>query len=67
VPRDPSPAYQRVLFYVDAATSQVRRVLVLDAQGNRNRFDFDEPVVNEAIPASEFRFVPPPGTALVKP
>jgi outer membrane lipoprotein carrier protein len=67
VPRNPSPAYQRVLFYVDAATSQVRRVLVLDAQGNRNRFDFDEPAVNEAIPASEFRFVPPPGTAVVKP
>jgi outer membrane lipoprotein carrier protein len=50
VPRDASPAYARVLFYVDAATSHVRRVLVLDALGNRNRFDFHNARVNEPLP-----------------
>jgi outer membrane lipoprotein carrier protein len=67
VPRDASPAYEKVLFYVDAATAQVRRVLVLDAQGNRNRFDFSDPVVNKTIAASEFQFKPPRGTTVVKP
>src|SRR5262249_47595493 len=39
-PKDATPAYQKVLLYVDGPTAQVRRVLILDAQGNRNRFDF---------------------------
>ena len=66
-PKTPSPAYQKVLFYVDSATSQVRRVLIVDGQGNRNRFDFENPKVNEAVPADRFKFVPPPGTSVVKP
>lgn len=66
-PKTPSPAYQKVLFYVDGATSQVRRVLIVDGQGNRNRFDFENPKVNEAIPADRFKFVPPPGTSIVRP
>jgi outer membrane lipoprotein carrier protein len=66
-PKTPSPAYQKVLFYVDSATSQVRRVLIVDGQGNRNRFDFDNPKVNETVPPEHFKFVPPPGTSVVKP
>jgi outer membrane lipoprotein carrier protein len=66
-PRQPTPAYQTMLFYVDAATHQVRRVLLLDAQGNRNRFDFVDPVVNVRPPAGEFDFVPPPGTKIIRP
>jgi outer membrane lipoprotein carrier protein len=66
-PKDATPAYQKVLLYVDSATAQVRRVLILDAQGNRNRFDFDNPLVNNAVPASEFAFSPPAGTQIVKP
>jgi outer membrane lipoprotein carrier protein len=50
---------------VDAQTFQVRRVLVLDAQGNRNRFDFLSPSVNGAVPASQFAFTPPAGTTIV--
>jgi outer membrane lipoprotein carrier protein len=67
VPKDKTPAYQKMLLYVDTQTSQVRRVLMLDAQGNRNRFDFSSPVVNQPIPASEFTFTPPPGTRVIKP
>ena len=66
-PKTPSPAYQKVLFYIDGPTSQVRRVLIVDGQGNRNRFDFENPKVNETIPADRFKFVPPPGTSVVRP
>jgi outer membrane lipoprotein carrier protein len=66
-PRDPTPAYQSMLLYVDAATHQVRRVLLLDAQGNRNRFDFVQPTVNVKVSLGEFRFKPPPGTKIIKP
>jgi outer membrane lipoprotein carrier protein len=66
-PKDATPAYQKVLLYVDAATNQVRRALILDAQGNRNRFDFDTPTVNNPIPPEEFNFTPPPGTKVIKP
>jgi outer membrane lipoprotein carrier protein len=66
-PKDATPAYQKVLLYVDAQTSQVRRALILDAQGNRNRFDFDKPIVNQPVAKGEFEFVPPPGTKVIKP
>ncbi|HKQ71212.1 MAG TPA: outer membrane lipoprotein carrier protein LolA [Polyangiaceae bacterium] len=67
VPTAPTPAYQKVLLYVDGDTAQVRRVLILDAQGNKNRFDFENAVVNTPVPASEFTFTPPAGTQIVKP
>ncbi len=66
-PKTPAAAYAKVLFYVDSATSQVRRVMVVDGQGNRNRFDFINPKVNEPVPANEFQFTPPPGTSVVRP
>ncbi len=66
-PKEPTPAFQKMLLYVDAGTYQVRRVLMIDAQRNRNRFDFLSPVVNKPIPAGEFVFHPPPGTQIVKP
>jgi len=66
-PKDPTPSYQKVLLYIDAATAQVRRVLILDAQGNRNRFDFENPLVNTRVPTNEFSFSPPEGTQIVKP
>ena len=66
-PKSPSPAYQKVLMYVDASTAQVRRMLILDAQGNRNMFTFENPVVNTPIPPAEFLFEPPKGTTIVQP
>ena len=67
VPKSPTPAYQKVFFYVDAKTFQVRRVLLLDAQRNRNRFDFVTPVVNKSVDKAEFNFTPPAGTRIIKP
>jgi outer membrane lipoprotein carrier protein len=66
-PKQPTAAYTKVLFYVDASTSQVRRVMVIDGQGNRNRFDFVSPRVNEPVAATQFTFTPPPGTSIVRP
>jgi len=66
-PKEATPAYQKVLLYVDSQTNQVRRALILDAQGNKNRFDFVTVVVNQAVEKKEFEFTPPPGTKTVKP
>jgi outer membrane lipoprotein carrier protein len=66
-PLQPTAAYQKVLFFIDAQTFQVRRVLILDAQGNRNRFDFITPEVNTKAPQGEFTFTPPPGTQIIRP
>lgn len=66
-PKSPTPAYQKILFYIDANTAQVRRVLLVDAQKNRNRFDFEDAKANEPVPPAAFTFTPPPGTNVVKP
>jgi outer membrane lipoprotein carrier protein len=66
-PKAATPSYQKVLFYVDKATSQVLRVLILDGQGNTNTFTFDAPRVNDPIAPGQFSFTPPPGTNIVRP
>lgn len=66
-PREPTPAYQKMLLFVDAKTDQVRRVMLIDAQGNRNRFDFSNPVVNKKSLPDEFKFTPLKGTKVIKP
>jgi len=66
-PKESSPAYQKMILYVDAATNQVRRALVLDAQGNRNRFDFSSPIINQPADKKEFDFNAPPGTKVHRP
>jgi outer membrane lipoprotein carrier protein len=67
IPREPTPAYQKMLLFVDGQTFQVRRVLLIDAQKNKNVFDFSEPVVNMPVPPSEFQFAAPSGTQVIKP
>ena len=70
-PREPSPHYDRILFYVmrdeGRPTGVVRRVLIIDPAGNRNRFDFAEMQWNPQVPASRFRFSPPAGVRCVRP
>lgn len=66
-PKQPTAAYTKVLFYVDTATSQVRRVLIVDGQSNRNRFDFSNPRVNDPVKEDTFKFSPPPGTQVIRP
>jgi outer membrane lipoprotein carrier protein len=66
-PKEATPAYQKVFLYIDAGTYQVRRVMLLDAQRNRNRFDFLNPEVNTKTAPGEFSFTPPPGTQVIRP
>lgn len=66
-PKQPLATVQKVLLYVDAATHYVRRVLLLDAQGNRNRFDFEDVKLDDALDLREFTFVAPPGTSVIHP
>jgi outer membrane lipoprotein carrier protein len=66
-PKEATPAYQKMLLYVDGPTAQVRRVLIVDAQGNRNRFDFASPTVNQPIEPATFTFTPPKGTKIIRP
>lgn len=69
-PRAPTPYYEYVLFYVDKALLEkkdpgvMRRVLIVDAQGNRNRFDFEDVSQPASIDPGEFVFSPPPGTTI---
>jgi len=65
-PRAATPAYERVVLYVDRRTYQVRRVLVRDSQGNRNRFDFTAMEANGSAPPGEFAITPPKGTLVVR-
>ncbi|MGC4087307.1 MAG: outer membrane lipoprotein carrier protein LolA [Polyangiaceae bacterium] len=65
-PKEASSTYQKVFLYVDAGTYQVRRVMLLDAQRNRNRFDFVQPEVNAKSPPGEFAFTPPAGTQVIR-
>jgi outer membrane lipoprotein carrier protein len=66
-PKQANAAYTKVLFYVDSASNHVRRALIVDAQGNRNRFDFVEPKVNIPVDDGTFKLVPPAGTQVIKP
>lgn len=66
-PKKENAAYTKVLFYVDGSTYHVRRALIVDAQGNRNRFDFVEPKVNVPVEDGTFKLVPPAGTQIIKP
>ena len=41
--------------------------MIIDGQGNRNRFDFENPRRNEAVAPEVFKFTPPPGTSIIHP
>ena len=63
-PKAATNLYSFVLFYVDGETYQVRRVLIVDAQDNRNRFDFAKPTVNAKVDDSRFKWAPPAGATV---
>lgn len=65
-PRQPTPAFAKMALYVDSATYQVRRVLMVDAQGNKHRIDFTQAELNVASPPGEFVFTPPQGTLIIR-
>lgn len=64
-PKVATNLYNFVMFYIDGQTYHVRRVLIVDAQDNRNRFDFAKPKVNEKVDDSRFKWSPPAGVSVV--
>ena len=73
LPRKPTPNYEQLVFYVRLLTEDakragvVQRVLIIDAAGNRNRFDFANMKFNREIPDKRFDYRPPKGTQRVTP
>ncbi len=72
-PRTPSPHYEKVLFFIQIVEQRgrragvVKRVLIVDAAGNRNRFDFRNLQFNTDVDDRRFRFSAPRGTRRVQP
>ena len=70
-PLVPSPSYETVMFFVDGGllakgdAGAMARVLILDAQKNKNRFDFTGATQPATIDPAEFVFTPPPGTTIL--
>lgn len=61
-PKKASPHFDRLLFFVEtsaAVRGLVRRVVIIDASGNRNRFDFTAFKFNAGTPESTFEWQPP--------
>jgi outer membrane lipoprotein carrier protein len=61
-PKKPNPHFDRLLFYVEnsaALRGLVRRIVIIDANGNRNRFDFSAFKFNAGTPESTFEWRPP--------
>ena len=73
IPREPTPNYEQLVFYVralkvgDKRAGVVQRVLIIDAAGNRNRFDFSKIKFNRDVPDKRFTFRAPKGTQRVNP
>lgn len=68
-PKQPTPHYERILFYVErtaALRGLVRRILIIDANGNRNRFDFSKLKFNSGVADQTFEWQPPQGTRRVQ-
>lgn len=71
IPKEPTPVMTRMLLFVGDGRGdrygEVERILVVDAQGNHNRFDFHELKRGKDIPNREFTFRPPRGTHVIRP
>lgn len=68
-PKTPTPHFDRLLFYVERAAAVrglVRRMLIIDSSGNRNRFDFTGLKFNGNVNDAPFRYTPPAGTRRVQ-
>jgi outer membrane lipoprotein carrier protein len=68
-PKQGTPHYDRILFYVErtpALRGLVRRLLIIDASGNRNRFDFSALKFNTSVGEQVFAWRPPEGTRRVQ-
>jgi outer membrane lipoprotein carrier protein len=68
-PITPNPSFARLVLFVEPQHYQVVEAGVIDAQNNRNRFQFIAGTVrvNTNPPLDRFRWTPPPGTNVIRP
>lgn len=64
-PKQPQSSYKSILFVVDPKEFLVRETLLMDPQGNTNHFVFDDMVVNDKVPDTLFKWMPPAGVRVV--
>lgn len=71
-PRQATSHYEHVFFFIDRtftgrkSAEAMKTVMLIDAQGNRNRFDFTRAAFPETLRPEVFTFTPPPGTNIVR-
>ena len=63
-PRKPDGEVDRIYLEVDA-TDRIRSIEILDAQGNRSRFDFQDLRENIGLPDGLFHFDVPRGVEVI--
>jgi outer membrane lipoprotein-sorting protein len=63
-PRKPEPEIEHLYVDVDAA-DRIRAILVVDAQGNRSQFAFDDIRENVGLDDRLFRFEVPHGVEVI--
>ena len=63
-PKVATSLYKYVLFFVRATTFHVTRVLIVDDQDNRNRFEFTAEKVNLKYDDAKFTWAPPTGVTV---
>jgi outer membrane lipoprotein carrier protein len=66
-PYEAAPTLQKMVLSIDAESYRVKRVLILDAHGNRNRFAFSDVKLGASVPRGTFSTRTPPGTRVVRP
>jgi outer membrane lipoprotein carrier protein len=64
-PKDLKSPFRRVELYLDGHNFRVVRSVVVDQEGNRNRFDFSNPVINQNLSPETFSFTPPEGVPVI--
>lgn len=64
-PKSPEPDVDTVLLDVDNA-DRIRRVAILDAEGDRSEFLFDQIRENMGLPDRLFHFTPPKDTEVIE-
>ncbi len=68
VPKKRSPNFSHILFVLKpkGRVAEVTETIVYDVLGNKNRYQFKNPVKNSHIPDSRFQFKPPRGTRVIE-
>ena len=65
-PKEKGSPFKRVELYIDGTDYRVARSVVVDHEGNRNRFDFTASGSGGALPQALFSFTPPPGVPVLE-